>query len=113
MIPTGLLRAARALIADPDRWTTGCAARDAHGQSVMPEQLEAVRFDGIGALFRLTPGEPELRDRAIIALEIVAGSWMWAAWQDAPGRTHAEVLTAFDRAIATAEIVEELGTTRT
>ena len=108
MTPAGLLRAARALIADPDRWTTGCAARDANGRSVMPERLEAVRFDGIGALFRLTPGHPDLRDRAVKALDIVAGSWGWTAWQDMPGRTHAEVLAAMDRAIAAAEIVAGL-----
>ena len=103
-----LLRAARALIANPDRWTTGCAARDAHGRSVMPEQLEAVRFDGIGALFRLTPDEPDLRDRAVWALDTVAGSRGWTAWQDAPGRTHAEILAAMDRAIAASDIVAGL-----
>ena len=93
---------------DPDRWTTGCAARDANGRSVMPERLEAVRFDGIGALFRLTPGESELRDRAVGVLETVAGLWGWTAWQDTPGRTHAEVLAAMDRAIASAETVAQL-----
>ena len=103
-----LLRAARALIADPDHWTTGCAARDVHGRSVMPESPKAIRFSGFGALSRLAPVDHDLRDRTATALNAaVTPSW-WIRWEDALGRTHAEVLVALDRAIAAADIVEGL-----
>ena len=108
MIIVGLLRDVRALIADPDRWVMGCAARDAHGQSVMPERPEAVRFSAFGALVRLAPADDDIRDRAAEALNAAVGPEGWTSWEDAPGRTHAEVLAALDRAIAAAEIVSGL-----
>ena len=105
MTTAGLLRDVRALIADPDRWAMGCAARDVHGQSVMPERPEAVRFSAFGALVRLAPEAHEIRDRAAEVLNAATGPFGWAVWEDALGRTHAEVLAAMDRAIAAAEIV--------
>ncbi len=113
MTPAILLRNARTLIADPGRWTTGCAARDGDGRSVMPERLEAVCFDGFGALVDLAPDAPDLRDRAAEALNAVVGPIGWSAWQDAPARTHAEVLAAMNRAIAAANSVAQLATVRT
>ena len=108
MTTAGLLRDVRALIADHDRWTTGCAARDAHGQSVMPERPEAVRFSAFGALVRMVTEAHEIRDRAAEALNAATGPFGWAVWEDAPGRTHAEVLATLDQAIAVAEIVDGL-----
>ncbi len=111
--PATLLRNARTLIADPDRWTTGCATRDGDGRSVMPELPEAVRFDGFGALLRLAPDAPDLRDRAAEALNAVVGPMGWSTRQDAPARTHAEVLVAMDRAVAAADNVAQLAMVRT
>ena len=108
MTIAGLLRDVRALIADPDRWAMGCAARDAQGQAVMPERPEAVRFSAFGAPVRLAPAAHEIRDRAAEALNAAVGPEGWNWWEDAPGRTHAEVLAALDRAIAAADIVAGL-----
>lgn len=109
MTTADLLSAIRALIADPEHWTAGCAARDVHGQLVMPETPEAVRF---GALVRLAPdeGADDIRNLAAEALNAAVGPLGWSWWEDAHGRTHAEVLAAVDRAIAAAEIVAGLGT---
>ena len=104
MNPATLIRSTRELIADPYRWTVNCVARDVHGQSVMPE---AVRFSGFDALAHLAPDD-DTRNRAAEVLKAVVGPEGWNRWEDAPGRTHAEILAPLDRAIAAAEIVTGL-----
>ena len=74
----------------------------------MPERPEAVRFSAFGALVRLAPEAHEIRDRAAGALNLATGPFGWAVWEDAPGRTHADLLAAMDRAIAVTEIIAGL-----
>jgi hypothetical protein len=93
-----LLRRARARIERPEHWCQGATTR----------------FDGylttsycmLGAI-----GSPRACGRgetwwdAVVTLEGVIGGGLVAIgrWNDAHGRTHAEVLAAFDRAIEIAE----------
>lgn len=103
-----ILRAARELIATPERWTKGWYARDTEGRGVFLHDLAA----GLGrpSCYCL--------DGAFIAVskDSLATSRMGLAaalgfhwledmyiWQDAEDRTHAEVLARLDAAIQAEE----------
>jgi hypothetical protein len=106
------LRAARALIEDPKRWTRHVYARDEYGG------IEAIRsgvcFCLLGATARAV--NPNIDCRLIKVLDEVDflaqaigkpddadPEDLVVAFNDKPGRTHAEVLAAFDKAIELAE----------
>lgn len=95
-----ILRAARAKIERPECWTKGAFARDAVGGECMSSEPDAVCWcsDGaIGAVIATT----DVHDFcAFEALSRAIGNLHVAEWNDAPERTHAEVLAAFDAAIA-------------
>jgi hypothetical protein len=102
-----LLMQARSLIADPQCWTQGTWARDRAGNGaifLIPEDDAAVCWCMVGALIRTTP-HPKDRYKAEWALRhvievpeaVVTGHL--AVWNDMPGRTHEEVMQAFDAAI--------------
>jgi hypothetical protein len=94
------LRKARDLIEDPNRWTTGAFARDARGVPIDACNEGARYWCALGALRRYCPfGNPEGR-RAHQLLEEASGDIL-DSFNDTS--THAEVLTAFDRAIELAE----------
>ena len=95
-----ILTEARKLIANPDAWTQGVAARGARGQE-SPDYYDAVAWCSSGAIDHVCI-EETLRN------EMDAGVWLEAhlpdtiaTWNDAKNRTHAEVLAAFDSVIAT------------
>lgn len=96
-----ILKAMRALLARDGGWTQGACARDVAGKEVDELSARAVSFDALGALTRAgrdaRPGEggaamAQLRDRI--------GFKTLGDWNDAPGRTQAEVLALVDAAIA-------------
>lgn len=45
----------KALIADKDRWTTKCTARDKRGRSMFPEHITAVQWCLAGAVINICP----------------------------------------------------------
>lgn len=98
-----ILRKAKALIDTPEKWTKGENAKDVHGNEVGILASEATCFCMEGALKRVGVGYGE---RPWVLLGIAAtgkprlGIW---EWNDRRGRTHAEVMEAFDKAIALAE----------
>ena len=109
-----ILQRARALIAKPGSWTQEAAARTAaEGAPVYTGSPEACSFCALGALeaarWRALEGVtcPEARDR-VHELAVTAKRRLAAAlppggvvrFNDEPGRTQAEVVAAFDRAIA-------------
>ena len=53
MLPSAILIAARALIADDSRWCTEHLAVDDHGFDTGPNSLTACRWDAIGALEKI------------------------------------------------------------
>jgi hypothetical protein len=97
--PAQVLRAARERIAVPERWTQGASARTISGIGVDAFDYGAVQWCAYGAIRvdGVHDHELQLFFRAIGAMDSIG------TWNDAPGRTHAEVLDAFDRAIALAE----------
>jgi hypothetical protein len=102
-----ILRAARALIDTPEKWTRGAAARDASGASLSIGQWpEAASFCIVGACHVATGivGESgiEARRNACYAIGRAAtGRDAWpASFND--NATHADVLAAFDKAIEAA-----------
>lgn len=96
MKPSEVLRAAKALIATPETWADGNTARitgpkycagmaigfalSSPRRDVLPLRCSVFRYFGYG---------PSMSDIG--------------QWNDAPERTHSDVMAAFDRAIALAE----------
>jgi hypothetical protein len=106
--PADVLRAARALIAEPERWTRGVFARDAKGQSIPLFDKRAERFCVLGACRNIADPLPEyiLGDEAELALDEVCAELHGKtipAFNDDPQTTHADVLALYDAAIARAE----------
>lgn len=105
MTTVEILRAARAKIEKPEAWAKGGFACDARGYAVGARNPLAICFCSIGAIRRVTASfAEELAARDVLS-EIVEAIGMYglAEWNDAPERTHAEVLAAFDKAISLAE----------
>lgn len=103
MSPREVLIKARALIERPEAWTKGAAARDDGGVPVSFDSERAVCFCGIGATWKVQERKSMAIDESgENLLHRVAGG-RFGSWNDAPERTHAEVLEAFDRAIALAD----------
>lgn len=98
-----VLREARALISDPERWSKGWFAKDSGRHHVSPCDPRAVRWCALGAVRHASQekgwmGAKRLLDRAVPS-HIVSVN-------DAKGNraeVHAQVLAAFDRAIELAE----------
>lgn len=97
MSPVEILKAARELIAKPERWTRGSGARDASGQDVDASSDDAVCWCAIGAIVRVSenpvPAEMLLR-------RVLPDGGFISAFNDS--HDHAEVLALFDAAIASA-----------
>ncbi len=86
-------------------WCQGFTALDANGEFTVAEGPHAVAFCAIGATQNYQhPGE-EWAARHLIrqALGSNHGDLGIAEYNDAPGRTKAEILTLFDEAIKLAE----------
>ena len=99
------LKAARAIISNPDRWTKNAEARDEHRYSVSPEDPSAVQWCAIGAIRKAaseiqeTDVERTHIEPALNAIIDLYDLYDLGVWNDHPDRTHAEVLSLFDRTI--------------
>jgi len=107
MTPKEILIAARAKIERPQCWTYGKFSRSALENEVKPHSRRAVCWCVLGAIAAITHDDPnDIRDDVYWlihrAIGLPANDLHIGLWNDAPGRTHAEVLAAFDRAIALA-----------
>ena len=89
-----VLRAARAKITPEGAWTQRELARTADGSPDAPDNPLATCWCAIGAIESLTNETYALRALYLMGVDDIA------KWNDAPGRTQAEVLALFDRAIA-------------
>lgn len=123
-----LLIAARAKIEKPEAWTQGSAAKDENGVPMLPNSRYACQWCSVGAIAVATAeayeqrrgGEPHrfllwgemetLRQEASSALAQQIKYWDGQAvryciadFNDARHRKHADVLAAFDKAIASLE----------
>ena len=90
------LRRARAMIDAPEKWCKG--AFDAGG-----------RFCMLGAVIRSKPRFEDFAEgiefvgKCDAALRRASGGWSTMSWNDDADTTHADVMSAFDRAIELAE----------
>ena len=100
MTTVEILKAARAKIADEKHWTQVASARDSQGIEVSPVSPKAVSWCSTGALTASAMTFPD-----------AAWNFIWASMKSPPAgmgfyndsHTHAEVLAAWDAAIADAE----------
>lgn len=114
MKPTEILRDARKLIAEPQKWTTRSFARTASGEAVSWGDPNAVCFCSLGAIYKAADGQRDNNEfdvscsRAKEALcdAITATGWVRDVINFNDAKNHEIVLSAFDRAIAIAEATE-------
>lgn len=92
------LRAARALV--ERGWCQGVLARNKNGKKCGHRSKHAVCFCALGALYR--GGLEYWSDRFLHDAAEKLGAVNPVCFNDAPGRTQAEVLALFDEAIALA-----------
>lgn len=115
--PTAVLTTARKLISARHRWAKGANARDVYGKGVPPSNKWATCFCAAGAVIRASqfygkpPRELEaVRRDAMDHLNRVANARNVFAsvrdghaivdYNDARATTHADIMSAFDNAIA-------------
>lgn len=94
------LRAAKALIDTPEKWTRRAYAKTSQGVACLFSDEAAQCFCALGAIFRVTPS----LDREVAAVDAIKramGVNYIPSFNDY--HSHAEVMEAFDRAIAAAE----------
>ena len=103
MTPKQILQAARDLITPPERWTTGWYARDKDGAETDSKSPDAVCWCTLGAVNKFSPDiHQELEENEALRVLMVAMKTPWPSrFNDT--HTHAEVLAAFDAAIASLE----------
>jgi hypothetical protein len=99
-----ILIAARAKIERPQDWIQGRFAVSGLQNKVKPHSRRASCWCALGAIAAITREDPhDVDDEAYWllhrAMVLPENETAVAGWNDAPGRTHAEVLAAFDRAI--------------
>src|SRR5690349_5736981 len=95
-----VLRAARERVARG--WCQGVDARDRSRRSVDPWSKSACRWCMMGSLH--AEDRPSgYENSALQLLKLAIGEGFVTCWNDAKGRTQAEVIAAFDKAIALAE----------
>ena len=99
MTPLEILKQARELISVPERWTQRASARSKNGDIVESNDVSAICWCSFGAIMRVCSYNHPERWIAEEHLDDVAPNYI--KFNDT--HTHAEVLAAFDRAIAAAE----------
>ncbi len=96
-----VLEAAKAKIATPAQWTQNDYAKDAEGNGVGSASASAVCFCSIGAMMAVTDGAACCWVAVKVLTDVVGGNIVY--FNDAKERTHAEVIAAWDKAIAIAK----------
>lgn len=80
------------LLSDPSKWTKKAIARDANNNKVGSGDPTAVCFCLIGAVFKLHPFSFDDRQNLYEKIETKVPRGDIVGWNDAPERTHEEVL---------------------
>jgi len=123
--PSELLQHAAELLEDPKRWIVGIEARDARGREIAPWLPGAVCWDFYGALLHARGSDVALREALRLLAEVLpevdldvridgapASDDLYrylaiSIWHDAPERTHADVLSAIQKAIGLGQSASE------
>lgn len=101
MKPLTILRKARALLDDPQKWCQGAYARAPGGNPIGPETKGAVQWCAVGALRKVAGGpDADGIHEAVHELNAsIRSPGEILSFNDADRRKHAQVLKVFDRAI--------------
>ena len=99
------LRAAKALIDTPEKWTQGCAARDSYGRSVSPLAHDAVCFCSWGALLRSGALSKDMPDLMRLLDDETKSNTSVITYNDTADTTHGDIMAVYDRAIKRADAV--------
>lgn len=91
------LRAAKALIDTPEKWGKGARGIIAPRRCIIHAVSDVIDCFGFGSDQRIREKE------AFDALAAVRRIGSISIWNDAPERTHEDVMAVFDQAIAAAE----------
>lgn len=102
MTARDVLLGARARVARPEHWLQGSFAQDAGWRAVGWHSPEALRFCGLAAVWAAAGRGGDVDEAKAVLRVAIAPAPSFARWNDEDERTHAEVLGAFDRAIALA-----------
>ena len=93
------LKAVRALLAEPTAWTKGAMSRDKQGSPEYPRASPTVCWCALGAITTRSPlAREQLRQELGFDTD-----WQITEWNDAPERTHSDVITLLDTTIARLE----------
>lgn len=101
MKPLTILRKARALLDDPQKWCQKAYAKTKWGNHIGPETKAAAQWCAVGAM-RKVAGAGDISD-ALRMLDTYVRDGDIVSYNDAKCRKHAQVLKVFDRAIAKME----------
>lgn len=99
---TNVLIAAKALIDTPEKWSQGSLYRDATGNisGGYREENQPVSCCSLGALIEATQDlDATVFGAAVVLLRREMGGGHIGTYNDEIGRTHEEVMAAWDRAI--------------
>lgn len=97
------LKAAKALIDTPEKWTKGAFARDRDGDDVYETDGDtAVCWCAVGAINKAFGCHAGLTVVQALYAALPADFQLVASFNDHPDTTHADVMALFDRAIAEA-----------
>ena len=99
-----VLETAACILSDPKAWTRGALALDADGDEVGPISPEATCFCTVGAIARAIGDNSNfgLRSDAHNKLRTLLPTFYISEWNDAPYRTHDEVVAKLREAAAAA-----------
>ena len=97
-----VLRDARALLAKRGGWGQGNFAYNSLGFPEMIGSSHAVCFCSMGAIKKVAPTNDDAQNACLAVANTLAGRNI-IDWNDQPGRRKAQVLAAFDNAIAACE----------
>lgn len=105
------LKNVRVLLTPPSAWQKCCYATSAEGFDVAPESPDAVCFCLVGAIRRVCPSADftvlqclmETASKSLGLLPAPPDGWTLpftiTRWNDAPSRTHEQVLKTLDLAV--------------
>lgn len=93
---------ARELLTPPGAWVKNEWARNARGEHVLPDDKGAICFCAAGAIWRAGGRALTARSEARFTFAQANGGEYPLSFNDGPRRTQAQILKAFDRAIAKA-----------
>jgi len=106
MTTVEILKAAKQVISKPEAWCQGDEARTETDEVVTPDNSLAVKFCMLGSTFKIADSDAGRSARRFLYRTMGDSEVDLVDWNDAPERTHAEVMAKFDEAIALAEAAQ-------